>query len=63
MAVWGTAMTWKDELLMLWIFCTVVIAFAARHFLGGAVHMVEQMAACSLAYVPGIMHLLTRHLR
>ena len=55
-------MTWKEELLMLWIFSTVVIAFAARHFLAGAVYMVEQMA-CSLAYVPGILHLLTRHLR
>ena len=55
-------MTWKDELLMLWIFSTVVMTFAARHFLGGAVHMVEQMAACSLAYVPGLLHLLTRHL-
>jgi hypothetical protein len=56
-------MTWKDELLMLWIFSTVVIAFAARHFLGGAGYTVEQMAACSLAYVPGLLHLLTRHLR
>jgi hypothetical protein len=62
MAVEGTAMTWKDELLMLWIFSTVVMAIAARHFLGGAVHMVEQIAACSLAYVPGLLHLLTRHL-
>jgi len=60
---WGTAMTWKDELLMLWIFCTVVIAFAARHFFGGAVYMVEQMAAFSIAYVPGLLHLLARHLR
>ena len=55
-------MTWKDELLMLWIFSTVVMAFAARHFLGGAVQMVEQMAACTLPYVPGLLHLLTRHL-
>jgi len=55
-------MTWKDELLMLWIFSTVVMTFAARHFLAGAVHMVEQMAACSLAYVPGLLHLLTRNL-
>jgi hypothetical protein len=55
-------MTWKDELLMLWIFCTVVMAFAARHFLGGAVYLVEHMAASSLAYVPGLLHLLTRHL-
>jgi hypothetical protein len=57
------AMTWKDELLMLWIFSTVVIAFAAQHFLGGAVSMIEQMAACSLAYAPGLLYLLTRHLR
>jgi len=56
-------MTWKDELLMLWIFCTVVIAFAARHFLEGAVYTVEHMAVCSLACVPGLLHLLTRHLR
>ena len=55
-------MTWKDALLMLWIFSTVVMAFAARHFLEGAVHLVEQMAASSLAYVPGLLHLLTRHL-
>lgn len=55
-------MTWKDELLLLWIFCTVVIAFAARHFVGGAAHVVEQMAAFSIAYVPGFLHLLIRHL-
>ena len=59
---WGTAMTWKDELLMLWIFCSVVIALAARYFLGGAVYLVKQMAALSLAYLPGLLHLLTGHL-
>ena len=56
-------MTWKDELLMLWIFCTVVMAFAARHFLGGAVYLVEHTAASSLVYLPGLVHLLTLHLR
>ena len=56
------AMTWKDELLLFWIFCTVVITFAARHFLGGAIYLAEQMAAFSLAYVPALLHLLTRHL-
>jgi hypothetical protein len=56
-------MTWKDGLLLLWIFCTVVITFAARHFLEGAVHLVGQMAAFSIAYVPGLLHMLTRHLR
>ena len=56
-------MTWKDELLMLWIFSTVVLAFAVRYFRGGAVSMVEQMAASSLSYVPALLHLLTRHFR
>jgi len=56
-------MTWKDELLMLWIFWTVVITFAARHFFGGAVYLVEQMAAFSLAHMPGLLHLVTRYLR
>jgi ACR3 family arsenite efflux pump ArsB len=60
---WGTAMTWKDEVLLFWIFCAVVIAFAARHLLGEAFHMVEQMAAFSFAYVPGLVHLLIGHLR
>ena len=56
-------MTWKDELLMLWIFCTVVITFAARHFFGGAVYVVEQLAAFSFAYMPGLWHVLIGHLR
>jgi hypothetical protein len=56
-------MTWKDELLMFWIFFAVVITFAARHFLGGAVHLVEQMASCSIAYLPALMHTLTGRLR
>jgi hypothetical protein len=55
-------MTWKDEVLMLWIFCTVVIAFAARHFLGEAVHLAEQIAAFSIAYVPGLLHLVVGRL-
>jgi hypothetical protein len=60
---WGTAMTWKDELLMLWIFCAVVITFAARHFFGGAVYLVEQLAAFGIAYMPGLLHVLIGHLR
>ena len=55
-------MTWKDELLMLWIFCTIVITFAARHFFEGAMYLVEQMAAFSFAYAPAIVHLLAGHL-
>jgi hypothetical protein len=60
---WGMVMTWKDELLMLWIFCTVVMAFAARHFLGEAMYLVEKMAAFSLATAPGLLHLALGHLR
>jgi hypothetical protein len=46
----------------LWIFCSVVIALAVRHFLGGAVYLVKQMAVFSLAYLPGLLHLLDGHL-
>ncbi len=56
-------MTLKEELLMFWIFCTVVMTFAARHFLAGAVHLVEQMAAFSIACVPGLLHMLVWRLR
>jgi hypothetical protein len=56
-------MTWKDELLMLWIFCSVMIALAARHFLGAAVYLVKQMAVFSLAYLPGFLHMIAGHLR
>jgi hypothetical protein len=45
----------------MWIFCTVVITFAARHFCGGAVYLVEQMAAFGIACAPGLLHTLTKH--
>jgi hypothetical protein len=56
-------MTWKDEFLILWIFCSVLITLAARHFLGGAAHLAEQMAAFSAAYLPGLLHTLIGRLR
>jgi hypothetical protein len=56
------AMTWKDEVLVFWIFCTVVIAIVIRHF-GGAVHLVQQMAAFNAAYMPGLLHLVVGRLR
>jgi hypothetical protein len=55
------AMTWKDEVLVFWIFCTVVIAIVIRHF-GGTVHLLEQMAAFNAAYMPGLLHVLVRRL-
>jgi hypothetical protein len=56
------AMTWKDEVLVFWIFCTVVIAIVIRHF-GGAVYLVEQLAAFNAAYMPGLLHVLVGRLR
>ncbi len=55
-------MTWKDELLMLWIFCTVLISFAARHFFGGAIYLIEHVAAFTVPFLPGVLHMLARHL-
>ena len=52
-------MTWKDEVLMLWIFCSVLIAVVIRHFFGGAAHLAQQMAGFSAAYLPGLLHALT----
>jgi hypothetical protein len=60
---WGTAVTWKDEVLLFWIFCTIVIAFAARHLLGEAFHLVEKMAAFGIACVPGVLHAVLSRLR
>ena len=57
------AMTWKDEVLMLWIFCTVVLAVVVRHFFGGPAHLVQQMAGFSAAYFPGLLHALAWRLR
>ena len=56
-------MTWKDEFLMFWIFCSVLITLAVRHFLGGAVYLVERLAASSFVHMPGLFHLVSGHLR
>ena len=56
-------MTLKEELLILWILCTVAIMFAARHFFGGMVYLAEQLAAFSVVHVLGLLHLLIGHLR
>jgi hypothetical protein len=63
MAVGETAMTLKDEFLILWIFCVVLITFAVRHFFGGTAYLAEQLAAFSLSYIPVFLHLLVKHLR
>lgn len=56
-------MTLKEEFLILWIFCLLVITFAARHFFGGLVFLVEKLAAFSIVCMPRLLHLLIGHLR
>lgn len=63
MAVGGTAMTWKDELLIFCVLCVVVVAFAVRHFFGGAFYLVQHLAAFTLGCTPALLHLLAGHLR
>lgn len=62
-ASWGIAMTLKDEFLIIWVICLVVITFAARHFFGGLVYLIEQTAAFSSVYLPSLLHLLIGQMR
>ena len=59
----GITMTLKEEFLIFWIICLVAITFAARHFLGGMVYLVEQAAAFSIVYLPSLLHLLIGQMR
>ncbi|MGB8473983.1 MAG: hypothetical protein WCE61_07875 [Candidatus Acidiferrum sp.] len=43
-------MTLKDEFLMFWIFCVVVIAFVVRHFFGEAIYLVQHLAAFTVVF-------------
>lgn len=56
-------MTLKDEFLILWIFCVVLITFAVRHFFGETAYLAERLAAFSLSYMPVLLHLFVKHLR
>ena len=56
-------MTLKDEFLIFWIICLVVITLAVRHFFGGMVYLVEQAAAFSIVYLPSLLHLLIGQMR
>jgi hypothetical protein len=62
-ASWGITMTLKDEFLIFWIICLVAITFAARHFFGGIVYLVEQTAAFNIVYAPSLLHLLIGQMR
>ena len=50
-------MTWKDELLMYWVFWNVLVSFVARHFFDGAIYLVQHVASASVLCVPGLLHL------
>jgi hypothetical protein len=62
MTVGGFTMMLKDEFLLFWILCLVVITFAARNFWGGMVYLAQHAAAFSIAYLPSLFHLLINHL-
>jgi hypothetical protein len=49
-------MTLKDEFLIFWILFVVVITFAARHFLTGAVYLLEHIAVTSASCIPSLLH-------
>jgi hypothetical protein len=55
-------MTVKDELLIFWICCLVLISFFLRHLLGCAGYLVQQVASVSLIGVPGLLRLFVGHL-
>ena len=57
------AMTLKEEILLLWIFCLVMISFAAQHFLEGLVYLVERLAAFAMVCIPGFLHLAMNYWR
>lgn len=56
-------MTLKDEFLIFWVICLVMITFAVRHFLGGMAYLAEQAAAFSIVYLPSLLHLLIGRMR
>jgi hypothetical protein len=56
-------MALKDEFVMFWIFCMVLITFAVRHFFGGIVQLVEHMAAVSMVHMLGVLLRMIWHLR
>ncbi|MGB2642035.1 MAG: hypothetical protein WBG02_19400 [Candidatus Acidiferrum sp.] len=56
-------MTWKDEFLIICVLCVVVVAFVVRHFFGGALYLVQHLAAFTLGCTPALLHLLVVHLR
>jgi hypothetical protein len=59
----GMAMTVKEELLIFWILCLVVIAYAVRHFFGGIAYLAEHMVAFNVACVPGLLRLMVWRFR
>jgi hypothetical protein len=54
--VWGTAMSWKEMLLIYLIVCALLIAYVARHFLGDALYLVEHVIATRVGYMPSVIH-------
>ncbi|HYL61451.1 MAG TPA: hypothetical protein VE077_02440 [Candidatus Methylomirabilis sp.] len=56
-------MTFKDEVMMFWICCLVLLSFLVRHFLGAAEVLAHQAAALSLIGLPEMLRLFVGHVR
>ena len=54
-------MTVKDELLIFWVCCFVLVLFVARHFLGCAADLMQHLAALSFNAVPVLLRFFTAH--
>jgi hypothetical protein len=54
-------MTVKDELLIFWVCCLVLVLFVARHFLGVAADLMQHLAALSFGAVPALMRFFAAH--
>ena len=56
-------MTFKDEVMMFWICCLVLLAFLVRHLLDAAEVLANQVATFSLTGLPELLRMFAGHLR
>jgi hypothetical protein len=56
-------MALKDELLIFWVFCSVMFSFVIRHLFDGAVYLAGHSAAASVLNFPVVLHSFAGHLR
>ena len=55
-------MTVKDELMIFWVCCLVLVSLVVRHLLGCAADLLQQVAALSLSVAPHLLQFFASHL-